>query len=282
MKQGMRTALADGWGGSMVATELSDVLFGSPLPLRSRANLGVIEADNVNIIVHGHEPLLSDVLAIVAKDEALNAKARAKGAKGIGLAGICCTANEILVRHGVPLAGNFMQQELALLTGAIEMMVVDVQCLMPSVATVAHCFHTKLVTTSSKAKMPGVRHIEFHEAEAKKIATEIIEEAIENYGNRKSERVYIPKETENSWRGSPPSPCSPSRRQVSRDLPSAQRCHHHGPSPGSGGRDWLFKSAGGLRVGPYQDGEGASQERRARGFNRLQRDHLREAWPLTA
>jgi len=196
MKQGMRTALADGWGGSMVATELSDVLFGSPLPLRSRANLGVLEAENVNILVHGHEPLLSDVLAIVSKDEALNAKARAKGAKGIGLAGICCTANEILVRHGVPLAGNFMQQELALLTGAIETMVVDVQCLMPSVATVANCFHTKLVTTSSKAKMPGVRHIEFHESEAKKICVEIIEDAIENYGNRKPERVYIPKDTE--------------------------------------------------------------------------------------
>ena len=195
MKQGMRTALADGWGGSMVATELSDVLFGSPLPLRSRADLGVIEADNVNIIVHGHEPLLSDVLAIVAKDEALNAKARAKGAKGIGLAGICCTANEILVRHGVPLAGNFMQQELALLTGAIEMMVVDVQCLMPSVATVAHCFHTKLVTTSSKAKMPGVRHIEFHEAEAKKIATEIIERPLRTMATAKSERVH-PKDTE--------------------------------------------------------------------------------------
>ena len=196
MKQGMRTALADGWGGSMVASELSDVLFGSPVPLRSRANLGVIESGNVNILVHGHEPLLSDVLAIVSKDENLNAKARAKGAKGIGLSGICCTANEILVRHGVPLAGNFMQQELAILTGAIEVMVVDVQCLMPSVATIANCFHTKLVTTSSKAKMPGVRHIEFHEAEAKKIATEIIEEAIENYGNRKSEQVYIPKDTE--------------------------------------------------------------------------------------
>ena len=196
MKHGMRAALADGWGGSMVATELSDVLFGSPTPLRSRANLGVIEADYINILVHGHEPLLSDVLAIMAKDPDLNAKAKAKGAKGIGLAGICCTANEILMRHGVPLAGNFLQQELALLTGAIEVMVVDVQCLMPSVANVATCFHTRLVTTSSKAKMPGVRHIEFHEAEAKKVAVGIIEEAIANYDHRKPERVYIPKDTE--------------------------------------------------------------------------------------
>jgi carbon-monoxide dehydrogenase catalytic subunit len=196
MKQGMRTALADGWGGSMIATEISDVLFGSPTPIKSRANLGVIDAENVNIIVHGHEPTLSDMLAIVSKDETLIAKAKAKGAKGIGLAGICCTANEIMVRHGVPLAGNFMQQELALLTGAIEIMIVDVQCLMPSVATVANCFHTQLVTTSSKARMPGVRHLEFDEANGRKIAIGLIEEAIENFARRQPERVFIPKETE--------------------------------------------------------------------------------------
>jgi carbon-monoxide dehydrogenase catalytic subunit len=196
MKHGMRASLADGWGGSMVATELSDVLFGAPMPIKSRANLGVIEADNVNILVHGHEPTLSDMLAIVSQDPKLIEKAKAKGAKGIGLAGICCTANEILVRHGVPLAGNFLQQELAILTGAIEMMVVDVQCLMPSVATVANCFHTKLVTTSSKAKIPGVRHIPFDENNARGIATQMIEEAIENYGSRKPAQVFIPKETE--------------------------------------------------------------------------------------
>lgn len=196
MKQGMRTALADGWGGSMIATEISDVLFGSPMPLKSRANLGVLQADHVNIVVHGHEPILSDMLAIVSRDEKLIAKAKAKGAKGIGLAGICCTANEILVRHGVPLAGNFMQQELAILTGAIEMMVVDVQCLMPSISTVAGCFHTRLVTTSEKAKLPGVRHVEFNENNARKTATAIIEEAIENFANRKPERVFIPKHTE--------------------------------------------------------------------------------------
>ena len=149
------TALADGWGGSMVASELSDVLFGSPMPIMSRANLGVLDADNVNILVHGHEPLLSDVLAIVSKDEALNAKARAKGAKGIGLAGICCTANEVLMRRGVPIAGNFLQQELAIVSGAVEAMLVDVQCVMPGVVQAAACFHTEIIATSTQAQFPG-------------------------------------------------------------------------------------------------------------------------------
>jgi len=140
--------------------------------------------------------LLSDVLAIVSKDESLIAKAKAKGAKGITLAGICCTANEILMRHGISIAGNFLQQELALLTGAVEMMVVDVQCLMPSLNSIAGCFHTKLVTTSSKAKLAGVQHVDFSPERAKAVATQIIEQAIDNYSNRMTDKVFIPPDTE--------------------------------------------------------------------------------------
>lgn len=196
MKHGMRSALADGWGGSMIATELSDVLFHTPEPIRSMANLGVLQKDHVNVIVHGHEPTLSDVIAVVSKDEKLLAKAKEKGAKGINIAGICCTANEILMRHGIPLAGSVLQQELAIITGAVELMVVDVQCIYPAVSQVAKCFHTKLVTTSPKCKMPGVTHIEFHEDKAVKIATEILETAIENFPDRQGKRVNIPKDSE--------------------------------------------------------------------------------------
>ncbi len=196
LRQCMRTALADGWGGSMIATELSDILFGSPHPLRSQANLGVLRPDCVNVIVHGHEPTLSDVMAIVSRDESLLAKARDRGAAGINLAGICCTANEILMRHGIPLAGSFLQQELALFTGAVDLMVVDVQCLMPALKEAAGCFHTRLVTTSPKCRMPGVQHIEFHENRAGAIAREILEAAIENYSRRDSRRVHIPDHTE--------------------------------------------------------------------------------------
>ena len=127
-----RTALADGWGGSMIATDVSDMLFGEPHPLKSRVNLGVLKADEVNIIVHGHEPTLSDVIVAAARDPQLLAEAQAKGAKGINLAGICCTANEILMRHGVPIAGNFLQQELAVMTGAVDVMLVDIQCVFPA------------------------------------------------------------------------------------------------------------------------------------------------------
>jgi carbon-monoxide dehydrogenase catalytic subunit len=196
IQQGLRAAIGDGWGGSMVATEISDVLFRTPNPIRATSNLGVLRKDQVNLVVHGHEPTLSDIIAAVSQDKNMIAKAREKGAEGIRIAGICCTANEILMRHGIPVAGSFLQQELAILTGTVDLMVVDVQCLMPGLSTVANCFHTELVTTSPKAKMPGVTHIEFHEDKAVKIATEIIETAINNFPNRNGHKEFIPQANE--------------------------------------------------------------------------------------
>jgi len=193
IKQGLRTALADGWGGSMIGTELSDVIFSLPNPLQTRANLGVLKKDWVNVVVHGHEPTLSDIIAIVSKDEELTKKCVAKGAKGINLSGICCTANEIMMRHGIPLAGSYMQQELAIMTGVVDMMVVDVQCVWPGLEKTAKCFHTKLVTTSPKAKMPGFEHVEFHEDQAVVTAKQILEKAIDNYPNRNGHKEYIPE-----------------------------------------------------------------------------------------
>ncbi len=190
--QGLRAAIADGWGGSMIATELSDVLFGTPKPIRSEANLGVLKADQVNIIVHGHEPILSEMIVAAARDPELLQLAEKHGATGINVAGICCTGNEVLMRHGIPPAGNFLQQELALATGAVEAMVVDVQCIFPALGTVAGCFHTKFISTSPKAKFPGATHIEFHEEHAYEIATEIVRTAVENYRFRKAGQVCIP------------------------------------------------------------------------------------------
>jgi carbon-monoxide dehydrogenase catalytic subunit len=194
IRHGFRTALSDGWAGSMIATELSDVLFGSPRPLRAVVNLGVLKEDEVNIVVHGHEPVLSEVIVEAAQDAELIKLAHQYGAKGINLAGICCTANEVLMRHGIPIAGNFLHQELAIMTGAVELMAVDVQCIMPSLSYLSECFHTKLISTSSKAKFPNVQHIEFHEEEALEIAKRIIRLGVENFPARKKERVVIPKE----------------------------------------------------------------------------------------
>lgn len=191
--QGLRTGLADGWGGSMIATELQDVIFGTPVPTFSEANLGVLEHDQVNIIVHGHEPLLSQMIVAAASDPQMVDLAKEQGAAGINVAGMCCTGNEILMRHGVPAAGNFLQQELAVATGAVDAMVVDVQCVMPALGTLADCYHTKLISTSPKAKFPGATHMEFHEETAYETARAIVQAAVQNFKNRDQSRVHIPE-----------------------------------------------------------------------------------------
>jgi carbon-monoxide dehydrogenase catalytic subunit len=189
----MRTSLADGWGGSMLATDLSDILFGTPTPLQTMANLGVLKDDEVNIIIHGHEPTLSEMIVVASQDPGLIEYAKSKGAKGINLAGICCTSNEILMRHGIPPAGNFLHQELAIVTGAVEAMVVDVQCIMQALASLAQNFHTELITTSRKAKIPGATHMQFDEHKALDSAKEIVRRAIDNYPNRG--KTHIPAYT---------------------------------------------------------------------------------------
>jgi carbon-monoxide dehydrogenase catalytic subunit len=193
VEQCTRAALADGWGGSMMATDLQDILFGCPYPIKSSANLGVLKEDHVNIILHGHEPLLSEMIVQASEDPEMIEYAKNKGANGIQLGGICCTANEILMRHGVPLAGNYLQQELAIITGAVDAMVVDVQCVMENVANVAECFHTKIITTNPRAKIASgdTLHIEFDEHTAFADAKKILKTAIDNFPNREKE-VVIP------------------------------------------------------------------------------------------
>ncbi|MGQ9629264.1 MAG: anaerobic carbon-monoxide dehydrogenase catalytic subunit [bacterium] len=191
---GMRVALSDGWGGSMIATEISDILFGSPNPLRAQVNLGVLKKDEVNIVVHGHVPILSDVIVMASQDPEMVALARERGANGINIAGICCTANEILMRRGIPVAGNFLQQELAIATGVVDAMIVDVQCIMPSLGEIASCFHTKVISTDPRAKFPWMEHIELTEEEALPIAKKIVRMAVDNFPNRDGGKNFIPAE----------------------------------------------------------------------------------------
>ena len=202
IKQSTRCALADGWGGSMLATDLQDVLFGTPFPLQSEANLGVMKADHVNIIVHGHEPILSEMIVAVTQSQEMIDYAKEQGAAGIQLSGICCTANEILQRHGIPQAGNFLQQELAIITGACDAMVVDIQCIFQSLANVAKCFHTKLITTHPIAQheQENALHIEFNEHYALEDATRIVKMAVDNFKNRSAD-VVIPQHKETQIAG---------------------------------------------------------------------------------
>ena len=192
VKQSVRCGMGDGWGGSMMGTEFSDVLFGTPKPIDTEANLGVMVAENVNIVVHGHDPSLSEMICEYADDPEMIAYAKEMGAKGITVSGVCCTSNEVAMRRGIPMAGNFLQQENVVLTGACEAIVVDVQCIFPALGPLSKCFHTKFITTSPIAQMPDSEFIRFSAETAAENAKLIVKTAIENFKNRKPELVYIP------------------------------------------------------------------------------------------
>jgi carbon-monoxide dehydrogenase catalytic subunit len=203
VRQGLRTGLSNGWGGSMIGTEITDILFGTPTVWTTEGNLGVLEADQVNLVVHGHDPAFSEMVVTAAEDKELVNYARSKGIKGINVVGLCCTANEVAMRHGVRMAGNFLQQENVILTGACDLMCVDIQCIFPALPALAQCFHTKFVTSSPIARIPGAIHIEFHPETAYEQAKEIVKMAIDNYERRDASKVYIPESKQQATVGYP-------------------------------------------------------------------------------
>ena len=196
IRQSLRAGLSDGWGGSMMGTEFSDVLFGTPKPVDTTANLGVMEKDNVNIVVHGHDPSLSEMIVYYANDPEMIAYAKSMGAKGITVSGVCCTSNEVAMRHGIPMAGNYLNQENVVLTGACEAIVVDVQCIFPALGPLSKCFHTKFITTSPICRMPDSEFIQFSAENAGDNAKAIVKMAIENFKNRDQSLVNIPNQVQ--------------------------------------------------------------------------------------
>jgi carbon-monoxide dehydrogenase catalytic subunit len=191
-KQISRTALADGWGGSLVATELSDILFGTPVPVKAEVNMGCLKENEVNIVIHGHEPLLLESMLGSVNDPKLLEAAKNAGAKGINLIGMCCSGLELLCRKGVPHGGNFMSTEAIMVTGAVDAFGVDVQCIQQGLAKVAECYGTRLFTTNPSCRLEGVEHIPFVEHEPRKCTDAIVDQAIQRFRTRKGP-IQIPQ-----------------------------------------------------------------------------------------
>jgi carbon-monoxide dehydrogenase catalytic subunit len=191
LTHGLKVSLADGWGGCMISTDITDILFGTPKPIKAEASFGIFKEDEVNLVVHGHEPTLAEIIVDVVSEPEMIEYAKSKGAKGINLGGMCCTANEILMRHGIPTAGGFTNQELGIMTGLVDAMTVDVQCIMPAITEISKNFHTKVITTSEKAKIQGAIHVEYDEHRAKEVAREIVKMAIDNFPERKKKGSHV-------------------------------------------------------------------------------------------
>lgn len=74
----------------------------------------------------------------------------------------------------------------------VDAMMVDYQCILPSVVSAAECTNTSVITTMDIAKISGATHIEFNESAASEAAGKIISVAIENFKRRKAKSLTIP------------------------------------------------------------------------------------------
>lgn len=173
-----------------MGTDLSDILFGTPQPKVSECNLGVLKPECVNIAVHGHNPVLSEVILAVSRQ--MDEEARHARAERINVVGICCTGNEVLMRHGVPSCTHSVSQEMAFMTGALDAMVVDYQCALPSVVTTAACTGGTVVTTMEIAKITGAAHVDYAEENAMENARQIVGLGIEAFRRRQGKVTDVP------------------------------------------------------------------------------------------
>ena len=192
VEESLRVGLADGWGGSMLGTDFSDIVYGTPMPKVTEGNLGVLEKDYVNVICHGHDPAVAEMIVNASESPELIALARQHGAKGINVVGLCCVANEMAMRHGLKMVGNYLQQENAILTGVVDAIVVDLQCIFPNIGPVSECFHTKFYTTSPIAQIPYSTYLPVTSQNGGEVGYRIVKEACENFSNRDESKIFIP------------------------------------------------------------------------------------------
>ena len=63
----------------MISTEITDIIFRTPMPVKAEASLGIFKEDEVNLNIHGHEPSLAEMIVDVVSEPELAACAKTKG-----------------------------------------------------------------------------------------------------------------------------------------------------------------------------------------------------------
>lgn len=196
--QELRAALAYCYStlfGSSLATE---ILYGIPKPRVTTVNFGILKSDHINILMHGHSPVMVEKVLEKLNLPEIREQAERLGAAGIVVGGMCCTGDELLARYGIPTVTNIMGQELVLGTGAVDTLVVDMQCVLPSMQEVAACYGTRIITTCASNRIPGAVHIPFDPEKSERLdddALKLARMAVESYALRNRTRMRIPDTT---------------------------------------------------------------------------------------
>jgi len=201
MTQFLRCGLAFAWTSVMGSAIAMDCLYGPPHRSEVETNLGSLKDGYVNIALHGHAPALVRTIVEAGREKSLLGLAEEAGAKGIRFYGICCSGLSAMYRMGgvQPLA-NAMGAELALGTGALDLWVVDMQDVFPSIMDVANCFKTQVITTSDSCRLPGALHIGLERDLSnlnalQSLGSNIVENGIRSFAARQGIERFVPEET---------------------------------------------------------------------------------------
>jgi len=187
----LRLSIATGYLGLVSTIAVQDILLGTPEITESEADLGILDEGTVNIVAHGHVPLVATAVLDAVADEELVQMAREAGAKGIKVYGSMCTGQELMQRKGTSAGefagqlGNWLNQEYMVATGAVDLVMMDLNCSIPGLKTVADNYHTKLVSVNRILRMAGVEsNVDYEPERVEEQARELVMMAIEAYKGR--------------------------------------------------------------------------------------------------
>ncbi|RLI76096.1 carbon-monoxide dehydrogenase catalytic subunit [Archaeoglobales archaeon] len=190
MSMGIATCMA-----AQIALEvIQDILFGTPMPHESYADLGILDPEYVNIAVDGHEPFVGAALIKLAESEEVQNKAKEVGAKGLRIIGFIETGQELIQRFDSPvfagIVGNWIVQEFALATGAVDVFAADMNCALPSLSEYQR-YGVKIVPVSRLVRLRGIDEgLDYEPEKVEEIAKELIDMAIENFKQRDKTKSY--------------------------------------------------------------------------------------------
>jgi carbon-monoxide dehydrogenase catalytic subunit len=193
MSMGIATCMA-----AQIALEwIQDILFGTPMPHESYADLGILDPEYVNIAVEGHEPFVGAALIKIAESEEAQKKAKESGARGLRIIGFIETGQELIQRFDSPvfagIVGNWIVQEFALATGSVDVFAADMNCALPSLPEY-QSYGVKIVPVSRLVRFRDIDEgLDYEPEKVEEIAKKLIDMAIENFKQRSKEGYNIEK-----------------------------------------------------------------------------------------
>ncbi len=116
--------------------KLKESVFGETVPTTIAVNLGGLKQNGPNLLLYGHfSPILKRKIAEAAKKQDVN------------VMGVCM--DPLLPPFRFPIATNYGSQEIPLMTGAVDLLVVGDQSVNPSLVEVAKAFEVPIISTET-------------------------------------------------------------------------------------------------------------------------------------